>query len=107
MNKALPIICLILIPLLLYGCKQISEQDAIAITQQFVNTNVKFYVNEGEVAPVVEEAKITILNTIKQDGNWNVFLNIMSNHTGEVKQSNLLVIVDAKNGNVLDMRKLE
>jgi hypothetical protein len=105
-KKALLILCLILISVFLCACKQISQEEAVIITQNFVNGQVKFYVNEGEEAPVVQKADISLVNVYKQDNNWNVLLNIKSNHTGDLKQSNLLVVVDAKSGNVLDMKKV-
>ena len=107
MNKAAFLLLLILLPIIAAGCRQISEEEAISITRDFIHERVKFYVNEGETAPVVEEADLTVLNIFKKDGNWNIFMNIESNQTGEVKQSALIVIVDSKEGNVIDMRKSE
>ena len=63
--------------------------------------------NEENETPVVSRASITVLSVMKKNNEWHIYLNIKSDVDNETKQSNLLVIVDAKKGNVKDMKKLE
>lgn len=101
------LITLIIISTLLLGCKSVSQEEAIQITQDFVNKQVKFYVSEDNETPIVSRASITILNTVKQNDEWQVYLNIKSDLDNETKQSNLLVTVDAKKGEVKEMLKIQ
>jgi hypothetical protein len=106
MNKIIAIILLILTIFLLTSCKSISREEAIEITQAFVNEHVRFYVADNEAVPEVQRASITVLEVNKEDNNWNVFLHVESNQTGELKQADLFVIIDAKEGNVINWSKL-
>lgn len=101
------IMSILLTSILLTACSQTTEEEAIRITRDFVNENVKFYVNEDEETPIVQRAMITIMNTEKINDNWNIYLNIKSNHTGELKQTNQVITVDGKNGEVIGMKKIE
>ena len=100
--------------IILTACTSISQEEAIEITQDFVNNNVKFYVNENETAPVTNRVSIRIDDIKKLDytnegkniPSWNVFLNAKSNQTGEVKQTNLLVVINAKNGEIITWGKI-
>lgn len=110
MNRNLKIILsilLFLVVLLLSSCQTISREEAIKITQDFVNQQVKFYVNQDNSTPVVEKASITIINTEKKQGNWLVYLFIQSDQTGSIKKSSVVVTVNSKNGEVLGINKLE
>ena len=89
MKKAI-IIITILSLLILNGCKTISEEEAVQITQKFVNENVKFYVNEDNNSDVVNRASIAITRTAKVNDVWNIFLTISSNETGIVKKNNIV-----------------
>ncbi|MBR9699454.1 hypothetical protein GOV09_03305 [Candidatus Woesearchaeota archaeon] len=102
------ILWIIPLMLLIVACKEeISREQAISITQKFVDGQVKFYVNEDNGTPIVQKASIAVLNTEKVKGVWNVFMHIQSNQTGELKQSDVVVKLDAKTGNVLNMQKFE
>jgi len=85
----------------LLGCQTITEEEAIIITQDFVNQEVKFYVNEEDNATVVNRASIEIQLVKKVDNNYQIYLAIKSNQTGEEKKSNLIVVVDGKEGVVI------
>ena len=112
MRKIILFVALIVI--LLTACSSITKEQAIEITQGFVNKNVKFYVNENETAPVANRVSIRIDDIKKLDytaegkniPSWNVFLNAKSNQTGEIKQTNLLIIIDARNGEILTWGKI-
>ena len=108
------ILFLLLITLLITACDSVSKEEAIEITQEFVNSNVKFYVNQNETAPTVNRAAIRIDDIKKLDytaegkniPSWNVFLNVKSNQTGELKQTDLLIIINAKNGEIITWGKI-
>jgi len=98
---------LLLIPiLLLTACGNISEEEAIEITQEFVNSQVKFFVSQDLDSPVVNRAAIAVLHSEKIDGNWNILLNIKSNYTGELKQADMRVVIDKK-GNIIKATRIE
>ena len=83
------------------GCKnEITQQEALSIAQDFVNQNVKFYTAEDERANVLQKASITVLGVYKNNDEWNIRVHITSNATGEVKKSGLVVVVDAKTGQI-------
>lgn len=114
MNKVKFAIMISIVLLALTSCRQITEEEAIKITRDFVNTRVKFYVNEDNATPTVKKASITVADALKTeflyDGrkiqSWEVYLNVKSEQSGELKQTNLLVIVDARKGDVLKWRKI-
>jgi hypothetical protein len=104
--------CLILFLMLtlifLVGCNTgINRDKAISITQDFVNNKVKFYVNEKNESSGVEKASINVVDTIKKDKVWEVYLNIKSNQTGILKESNVLITINAQTGQVLDLKNLK
>ncbi len=99
---------LVLFCLLFIACqKTITEEEAIGITHDFINNEVRFFVNDNETNPVVEQAKITLLKTEKADDVYMIYINVQSNHTGEIKQSDLVVSIDAIDGNILNMQKFQ
>jgi hypothetical protein len=98
------ILVLIFSTILFSACKTLSREEAIAITQDFVDKQVKFYVNEANQTPTIDKASITVLTTQKKGSNWEIYLNIKSNQTGELKQKNVLVLVDARSGQIKGMR---
>jgi uncharacterized protein YcfL len=101
------VMLLVLLALIsLVGCSSISEEEAIAITKDFVNKEVKFYVNQDDGSPVVNTADITLLDTQKQKGEWKIFLHISSNATGELKQSDVMVVLDAKSGEIKNLQRM-
>jgi len=101
------IILILLILTTLLGCKSVTKEEAIAVTQDFVNSHVRVFVNEEENTQVVSEAKINILATDKVKNDWYLAINIQSNDTGTVKQTNLFFIVDGKSAEVKDWGKLK
>ena len=98
---------LVLSCLIIAGCQSVSQQEAITITQDFVNDRVKFYVNEDEEGGVVQRASINIDNVEKLNNIWNVYLSVLSNQTGEIKSTQILVLVDAKTGEVKGMENIK
>jgi len=99
------------------GCqsKSISEQEAISITQDFVNNHVKFYVDD-EQNNTVDKASIQLLNIARKDyldpenkkfDSWYVFLRITSNETGEEKKGDMLLVINAKDGAILNWGKVQ
>ena len=107
-------ICLLSLIFALAACKEVTSDEAVEITKDFVNSQVKFFVDSGDSMPTVNRAQITIEDIKKLEykvggkniPSWNIFLNIKSNQTGELKQANLLVIVDAKKGEILNWGKI-
>lgn len=92
--------------LILTSCQQIGKEQAIGITKGFVDKEVKFYVNTNNESSTLSHADITILSAEKKDNNWNIYLNVKSNETGQIKQSNLLIIINAKTGQIADVKKI-
>lgn len=91
--------------LLLVGCqRELSEEQAIAKMQEFVDANVRFYVEEGEEVTNAETASIQIVKTEKIEGSYNFILAVESDITGETKKKGLLVAMDAKTGEVVDFK---
>ena len=87
--------------LLLLGCEnEISQEQAIQATQDFVNSGVKFYARENESATNLERVSLQILQAYKQQGYWYVEIEARSNATGTEKKSRMVVAVDAKTGAV-------
>lgn len=100
-NKVLVFMFVILVLSLISGCKKdIAEGEALAIAQRFVNDNVKFYTANESDTDVVQRASITIVDVRKINDEWAVRLYVNSNATGEVKKTGLVVVVDAKTGEV-------
>ena len=109
MNKCVFLVFLFLFSVLIVSCRSITEEEAIRITQDLVNERFKFFVSQDEETPTVNKADITITNIERKDfwvsnkkyDAYHVYLKVKSNQTGEVKQANLVVIVDSKKGEVL------
>ncbi len=98
MKTNLVLLCLLI---LTAGCKAISEDQAVLTAKSFVDSNVKFYTSEDEAKSIVQKAAITIIDTYKENNEWNIKLHIYSNATGEIKKSGLIVVVDAKTGEIV------
>lgn len=101
MNRLVKLVALVIAVsiVLLSSCRSISREEAITITQDFVNSKVRFYVNENNQTPVIQRADISIVKTEKIDGNWYITVHVKSNQTGEIKQAVLNFVVD-KNGQI-------
>ncbi|MFC1704906.1 hypothetical protein ACFLZ6_01090 [Nanoarchaeota archaeon] len=87
---------------LMHGCSKdvIDEQEAVLIAQDFVNQNVKFYSEQENDATTIQQASINIIDIQKIHGEWNIKLYVQSDVGGEIKKSGLIVIVDAKTGEI-------
>ena len=100
-NKILLLLFVIVVLSLIAGCeKDITKEEALAIAQGFVNENVKFYTANESATDVLQRASITIEDARKINDEWNIRLYVSSNANGEVKKSGLIVVVDAKTGEV-------
>src|SRR3989338_3713725 len=89
------------------GCaSEINDKEALVIAQQFVNDNVKFYVNQNhtqtEDIEVVEKASIDIVKIAKNQNThtWDISVIVSSNATGELKKVGMVIPVDAKTKSV-------
>jgi lipopolysaccharide export LptBFGC system permease protein LptF len=90
------------------GCTpNISEEEVIRITQDFVNENVKFYVFKDNESFIQQKADITIQSIQEEKGAWNVYLNVRSNQSGQTKTADLLITVDSRTGEVVKWGKLK
>ncbi|MBD3163941.1 hypothetical protein GF323_01965 [Candidatus Woesearchaeota archaeon] len=104
-DKIIVLLVFLILIALLPACRSISKEDAVSITKAFVDKQVKPYVNEENSSQIISRAKVTILNTEKKNNNWNVYLNMKSNQTGDIKQANLIIEIDGKTGDILNIKK--
>jgi len=104
MNRNIVVLCLLSLSLIACA-KEISQEEAVSITQNFVNSQVKFFVNEENSSEVMEQASISVLNTVKTKGVWSIYLHVEANQTGESKKANMMIKVDAKDGKILSIDK--
>lgn len=88
--------------LLLAGCgSEISREQAILSAQSFVDERVKFYVDDPLTnRTVVQRASIKLIDATLFRGEWSIVMNVTSNATGQDKGSGMIVVVDAKSGEV-------
>jgi hypothetical protein len=106
-TRTLFVLMLITSSIILVSCSKITQEDALKITQDFVDNQVKFYVNTDKNISAVQEASITVIDIQKNKNNWNVLLNIKSNQTGELKQSNMIVIIDGNSGKIIEVKNIK
>ncbi|RMF54988.1 hypothetical protein D6745_03580 [Candidatus Woesearchaeota archaeon] len=82
--------------------KSISREQAIQITQNFVNQNVKFHVGNN----TVNKASINILSVLNKNKKWHLLLNVSSTQTGDKKSRLLSVSIDQRTGEIVDFKTL-
>ncbi|MBM3199760.1 hypothetical protein FJZ53_02395 [Candidatus Woesearchaeota archaeon] len=105
----------LVIILLLQGCgsmtgfttidQEVTQEEALKIAQDFVNTHVRFFVDEDKSIEnvkgvVTPKASIVVTNIAQQNGEWVIELIAQAEKDGEVKKAGMIVTIDAKTGEV-------
>ncbi len=113
MNKIIALISILVILFLSACSRELSQEDAIIITQDFVNGQVKFFVQANETnanqtnATVLDRAAIAITDVQKSGKYWQVAITINSNQTGKLKTADLVFLIDSKSGEIAKWGKPE
>ena len=97
------IIALLVITVIIAGCKSISKEEAIVSAKLFVEKDVKFFVNEDDNEDGIlnkPEVSINIINIQEEKDEWIITLYAQANRTGEIKKGGLVVVVDSRTGEV-------
>lgn len=85
------------------GCNQVTKEEAVSITGNFVRQHLKVYSEEesipGNTTNIIAP-NVQIHDMYDNDKGWNVILHIHSNQTGELKKKGIVIVIDKNTGEI-------
>ncbi|MFH1133628.1 MAG: hypothetical protein V1735_03995 [Nanoarchaeota archaeon] len=100
--RVFPLVLVLLV--VMAGCRSVSREEALGIAQDFVNTKVKFFTTDNQSVNPIQEAKISIIHTERRPQDWLIILDVESPQTN--KTNRLYLTIDARNSSITSFGKM-
>lgn len=75
----------------IFGCSQVSKEEAETEALKFVESNVKFFAREGEDKLNLPKYNYNNIISYQQGNNWIVTMSVSAELNGETKKNDLTV----------------